>query len=244
MKKLNQFRRSPYQKKLLNFLLVSLIIFELFIVIIYLWSTLVNGKPYPPFDMNGQMSISSLLQALHLFVIGLIPLILLFKEWHSQIPPSRWFKLTFAMLLIYGAIDEVLKVHLQLKNWIPWLGERGWLQVYIIIFIMPLMVFYSDLRFLWRFYPKETFLALLGMFIFGIGGFGAEVFKDVAQPLLSLLFTQDFLITFIEKLRIAFEEFFELIGENLVLYGFLLFLGKRLNKNQLIVSQEVANIQP
>ncbi len=108
---------------------------------------------------------------------------------------------------------------------------------------MPLIIFYPELRFLWRSYRKETFLALLGMFIFGIGGFGAEVFKDTAQPLLSLLFTQDFLITFIETLRIAFEEFLELIGENLVLYGFLLFLGKRVDKNQQMVSQEVANTQ-
>ena len=55
---------------------------------------------------------------------------------------------------------------------------------------------------------------------------------------------KDFLITFIEKFPIAFAEFFELIGENLVLYEFLLFMGKRLDKNQQIVRQEVANIQP
>ncbi|MEB3339599.1 MAG: hypothetical protein VKJ25_02255 [Okeania sp.] len=178
------------------------------------------------------MTIPSLLQALHLFLIGLIPLILLFQECHSQIYPSRWFKLTFAILLIYGSIDEIWKVHLQLKNWIPWLDERTWLPLYIVLFILPLIIFYSEVRFLWRSYRQETFLGLLGMFIFGIGGFGAEVFKDIAQPLLSLLFTQDFVINFVEKIRIAFEEFLELIGENLVLYGFLLFLGKRLDKNQ------------
>ncbi|NEQ37642.1 MAG: hypothetical protein F6K40_15775 [Okeania sp. SIO3I5] len=242
MKNFKQFQQFITQKKL-NFLLVGSIIFELVIVIIYLSSILVSGKPYPLFDMNGQMTISSLLQALHLFIIGLIPLILFFQEWHSQISPSRWFKLTFAILLIYGAIDEVWKIHLQLKNWFPWLGERGWLKIYIVVFIMPLIIFYSDLRFLWRSYRRETFLALLGMLIFGIGGFGAEVFQDIAKPLLSLLFTQDFLTTFIERFRIAFEEFFELIGENLVLYGFLLFLGKRLDENQQMVNQEVANTQ-
>ncbi|MDY7003454.1 MAG: hypothetical protein SWX82_05665 [Cyanobacteriota bacterium] len=81
---------------------------------------------------------------------------------------------------------------------------------------------------MWRSYRRETFLALLGMFIFAIGGFGAEIFKDIAQPFLSLLFTQNFLMSFIEKIRIAFEDFFELIGESLIAYGFLLFLGKRL----------------
>ncbi|MGD1805802.1 hypothetical protein ACP6PL_10240 [Dapis sp. BLCC M126] len=243
MKNSNKSQQFISQKKL-NLLLVGLISFELLIVIIYLGSILVSGQPYPPFDMNGQMTISSLLQALHLFVIGLIPLILLFQEWNSKIYPSRWFKLTFAILLIYGAIDEVWKIHLQLKNWIPALGERGWLKLYIVLFIMPLIIFYSELRFLWRSYRKETFLALLGMLIFAIGGFGAEVFKDIAQPLLSLFFTQDFLITFIEKFRIAFEEFFELIGENLVVYGFLLFWGKRIDENKQMVSQEVVNTQP
>ncbi|MGK7921300.1 MAG: hypothetical protein AB4080_14960 [Trichodesmium sp.] len=242
MKKLNQFHKYSYRKSL-NSLLIALIIFELLIVIIYLGTFLINGKPYPPFDMNGQMTIPSILQALHLYIIGLISLTLLLTEWDAKIYPSRWFKLTFAILLIYGSIDELWKVHLELNNWIPWLGERGWLQLYIIIFIMPLIVFYSDLKFLWRCYPQETCLALLGMFIFGIGGFGAEVFKDIFQPLLRIFFTHDFLLNFIEKFRIAFEEFFELIGENLVVYGFLLFLSKRLGKNQLIVNQEVANTQ-
>lgn len=236
MEKSPKSQRSPYEKRL-SFLLVGMIIFELFIVAIYLGSILLTGKPYPPFDMNGQMTISSLLQALNLFVIGFIPLILLWKEWHSKIPPSRWFKLTFAILLIYGAIDEILKIHLQLKNWIPELGDRGWLKGYIVLFIMPLIIFYSDLRFLWRYYRRETFLALLGMAIFGVGGFGAEIFKDIALPLLSLLFQQDFLMLFIEKFRIAFEEFFELIGENLIVYGFLLFMGKRLDKNNEFISQ-------
>ena len=235
MKKLQESQRSPYEKSL-NFLLIGMIIFELFIVVIYLGSILITGQPYPPFDMNGQMTISSLLQALNLFVIGFIPLILLWKEWHSKIPPSRCFKLTLTILLLYGAIDEILKIHLKLKNWIPGLGERGWLQLYIILFMMPLILFYSDLLFLWRCYRRETFLALLGMLIFAIGGFGAEIFKDIAQPFLSLLFTKDFLMNFIEKIRIAFEEFFELIGENLIVYGFLLFMGKRLEKNSELTS--------
>lgn len=236
MEDLKQSQRSLYQRGL-KFLLVSLIIFELFIVAIYLGTILVNGKPYPPFDMNGQMTISSLLQALNLFVIGCVSLILLFKEWHYKIPPSPWLKLTLAILLIYGAIDEIFKIHLQLKNWIPGLGERGWLQIYIVLFIMPLILFYRDLRFLWRCYRRETFLALLGMFIFAIGGFGAEIFKDITQPVLQLFFSQDFLIFFIEKFRIAFEEFFELLGENLIVYGFLIFLGKRLDQNNKKISQ-------
>ncbi len=242
MKKINQSQRSPSEKPL-TFLLVGMIILEIFIVVIYLGSILVTGKPYPPFDMNGQMTISSLLQALNLFVIGCIPLILLFKEWHYKILPSRWFKLTLTILLIYGAIDELFKIHLQLKNWIPGFGNRGWLQLYIVLFTMALILFYSDFLFLWRSYRRETFFALLGMFIFAIGGFGAEIFKDIFQPVLSLLFTDKFLIFFIEKFRIAFEEFLELLGENLIVYGFLLFMIKRLEKNNQFVNQEVANTQ-
>jgi hypothetical protein len=56
-------------------LLVGFILFEVLIVVIYLGSILLIGKPYPPFDMDGQMTVPSLLQAFLLFTIGLISLI-------------------------------------------------------------------------------------------------------------------------------------------------------------------------
>ncbi|MGB3403113.1 MAG: hypothetical protein WBA77_10525 [Microcoleaceae cyanobacterium] len=77
-------------------ILTGLILFELLIVIIYLGSILINGHPLHPFDMNGLMTIPSLLQALLLFSIGLISLILFIQEQTYQRPPSQRFKLAVA----------------------------------------------------------------------------------------------------------------------------------------------------
>ena len=226
VKKIRKIKRSPRSSPS-PFLLTGLLLFEIAIVGIYLGSILLFGKPYPPFDMNGQMTIPSLLQALQLFIIGLLSLILFIREKPSQLPPSPLFKLTIAILLIYGAIDEVFKIHLQLKDWFYTLGNNGWMAIYIVVFLIVAIFFIKYMIRLFQMYRRETSVALLGMILFGLGGFGAELFKDLALPLLNPFVQQEILLFFIEKVRIAFEEFWELVGESLILYATLLFFSKR-----------------
>lgn len=235
VKKIRKYKRSPRTSPS-PFILTGLLLFEIAIVGIYLGSILLFGQPYPPFDMNGQMTIPSLLQALQMFIIGLLSLILFIREKPSQLPPSPLFKLTIAILLIYGAIDEVFKIHLQLKDWFPGLGNRGWMAIYLVIFLMTPFVFIKDIVRLWQMYRRETSVALLGMILFGLGGFGAELFKDIAFPLLSPFVQQEILLFFIEKVRIAFEEFWELAGESLILYATLLFVSKRRHQDSKLYS--------
>ncbi len=211
-------------------LLVGLILFEVLIVLIYLGSILLTGKPYPPFDMDGQMTVPSLLQALLLFTIGLISLILFAFQRQSSQPPSRFLLLTVGVLMLYASADEVFKIHLQLHRLLNTPNARDWLRGYVLIFLAFPAVFLRDFVALWKLYRRETFLALLGMGIFGMGGFGSEIFKyKILQPLLWIFFQHHpFLILFGEKTRVAFEEFSELLGETLIVFGLLLFVAKRI----------------
>lgn len=213
-----------------HLMLAGLILFELFIVLIYLGSILSNGQPYRLFNMNGLMTVPSLLQALQLLSIGLISFTLFIQEQTYQRPPSQRFKLAIAILLTYGGIDEVFKIHLQLKNWFSSLGDRTWLSIYLVVFLGTPLLLYPDFRNLWRSYRRETLIAIVGMIVFAVGGFGAELFKDSIQPLLTLFWTTESFSFYIESLRIAIEEFAELVGESLILYSALCFFMQRLKE--------------
>lgn len=219
---------SISERNIQNFFL-GLIVFEIAIVIIYIGSILKTGTPYAPFDMNGKMTVPSLLQSLHLLTIGLVSLMLFFRLPRNQGRPSHNFMIATAILLIYGSIDEVFKIHLHLADFLP-IEKRSWMVIYAIVFLGLPTVFYRDLIFLWRQHRQETSFALLGMAIFAMGGFLGEAVRDfltfpVTYKFLSIRGIMSVYqnIDLIQSLRIAFEEFFELIGENFVLYGFMLF---------------------
>jgi hypothetical protein len=222
-----------------HLILIGLILFELLIVLIYLGSILLNDRPYPLLDMNGFMTIPSLFQAFQLLSIGLISLTLFIQEKNYQRPPSQRFKLAIAILLIYGGIDEIFKIHLQLKNWFSILGGRTWLSLYLVIFLGTLLLLYPDFRKLWRSYRRETLIAILGMIIFAMGGFGAEILRNSIDPLLRILFNTEYSINFFKGLRIALEEFGELVGESLILYSALCFFKQRFKERQ---SGEAVNL--
>ncbi|MBW4495780.1 MAG: hypothetical protein KME26_22415 [Oscillatoria princeps RMCB-10] len=227
-------------------LLVGFILFEVLTVLIYLGSILLTGKPYPPFDMDGQMTVPSLLQAFLLFTVGLISLIFFTVQRQSSLPPSRFFLLTVAVLSLYASADEVFKIHLQLQSLLNTPHARDWLRAYILIFFMFPAVFLRDFVGLWKLYRRETLLALLGMVIFALGGFGAEIVKyKILQPLLWMFFQHHpFFILFVEKTRVAFEEFSELLGETLIVFGILLFVAKRLQQEAPVYLEKGCDEQP
>lgn len=186
---------------------------ELAIVAIYPISLSVTGTPYPPFDMNGYMTVPSWLQAIQLFAIAVIAVVLLVSRVSP--PPSRWFLVAIAGFLGYAAVDEVFKVHLKLHRYLP-LQSDEWLGIYIGLLVALLVLFSWDFWRLWRQFPRETAIAGVGLGVFVLGGF------------LSYWVFQPFDLLNAEPFRIAFEEFFELLGENFVVFGSLKFSRQKL----------------
>ncbi|MCG5059505.1 MAG: hypothetical protein KA714_16365 [Limnoraphis sp. WC205] len=108
--------------------------------------------------------------------------------------------------------------------------------IYLGVFSITPVVWYKDIQKLWRVYRQEMLIALLGLTLLIVGGLGAELFKGGFQLFVGLLFHHDFILFFAEKVRVAIEEFSELLGETLILYAAFLFLKKRYRRRQLFDS--------
>ncbi|NEO31862.1 MAG: hypothetical protein F6K36_15780 [Symploca sp. SIO3C6] len=214
-----------------NWLLFTLIVLEIFLVIIYLAGIVLIERPFELFDLDNKDTIPSFFQASQLFIIGLISLVFFICGRHSSQPPSQIFLLTVALLFFSACADEALKINYLL----PIEDHRSWKSTYLGIAVVTPFVFYRDCIALWRIYRKAVLLIAMGWGVFVIGGIGLEILKDeFLQPKLSQFFERDELIPFfIEKLRAAVEEFSKMLGESLILYGLFSYIVKRLELENL-----------
>ena len=225
--------------------LLGLLVGEVLIGLIYLGSLLWIGEAPPLFDLNRQLALPSCLQALHLLAIGAIAITFSLLHPRGRGRPSRNFLNAIALLCLYGAVDEIFKIHLQTDRWFPALSKEAWIVFYICTLIAIPTVFHRDFRALWQQHRSECRWVLLGVGIFALGGFGAEIFRFVSLELLlnspNPLATPALTAASVdlsEALRIAFEECLEVMGESVVLYGVLLFSVNRLAPSNRMASPE------
>ena len=211
-----------------DYLLAGLIAVELLILIAYLGSISVSGKVYHPVDFDEQATLPSLLQALHFLALFCLILWLLLQPRARFPHPSRPFLITFAVLVFYAAIDELFKIHLHLHQL---LAGGDWKWLYLSLFTAIMVWRYRDGVALWHHNRRETCLVLLGIGVFVLGGYGSEILKDFlsAGASYQVLTREHIFEVSLENLRVAYEESSELVGENLILYACLQFVGKRLD---------------
>lgn len=195
--------------------MIALICFEIGLALVYLLMILSAGKAISLLDFNGLRSLPSLLQAAHLFAIGgLCTLLLIFRRRMVR-PCSAFLPFGLATLCFYGCLDELTKLHLILDQ-VNWqLVYLGWLVA------MPLLG-WRDLIWVWQKHRNLMLWVAAGLGIFLLGGFGAEMLKDTITSELSM-HTTDRVVFLSEHLRVAVEEFAELLGETLILSAFAEF---------------------
>lgn len=179
-------------------------------------------------DWNGLRSVPSLMQAAALFAMGALALLLLVCRSQIQRPVSRVLPLALASLCFYGGVDELTKLHLQLNQY-------NWKGIYVAILIAIPLICWRDLLRLWRDDRPIVLTVFLGLSIFLLGGFGAELFKEhlyagvAPETTLTLAGQKQSLLFWIEHLRIVIEEFAELLGETVILFGMAQFVLKSLS---------------
>jgi len=84
------------------------------------------------------------------------------------------------------------------------------------------ILWWRDFWQLGRQFPQHTAAVGLGVVLFVLGGFGSDwVSQWVLQPLVPVA---------VEPIRIAFEEWCELVGENFVVLGVVTFVGCKLDR--------------
>ncbi|MBO0350900.1 hypothetical protein J0895_17875 [Phormidium pseudopriestleyi FRX01] len=213
----------------------GLICFEVAIVIIYLGGVFIHRKVYHPFDMDGFMTIPSLLQASILFQISLVYLGMFFLSRKSSERPSPAFWFVQSVLLFYVTLDELVKLHLGggVSSWMPISGTKYWIGIYSFLIVAIAVFFFRDFKALWYGYRNLVILGISGLVLAIVGAFGAEIFKHIIlNPLLAKFFPEREVLTWvIEQVRVAFEEFLEMLGETLILYAVLLFVAKKIEQN-------------
>lgn len=179
-------------------------------------------------DWNGLRSLPSLMQAATLFAIGTLALLLLICRQRTHRPVSRLLPLALASLCLYGGIDELTKLHLHLNQY-------NWKGIYVAILIAIPLMCRRDLARLWCEHRSIVLWVFLGLGIFLLGGFGAELIKEqlyagVSPEASFTLAGQNLnLLFWIEHLRVTVEEFAELLGETIILFGVSQFVLKSLS---------------
>lgn len=221
-------------KRAIPYWIGGLICFEVAIVFIYLGGVFIHREVYPPFDMDGFMTIPTLLQASILFQLSLVYLGMFFVFRKSSERPSSAFWFVQSLLLFYVALDELVKLHLGLgsSSWMPIAGTKYWIGIYSFLIVAIAVFFFRDFKALWYSSRNLVILGISGLLLAIIGAFGAEIFKHIVlNPLLAKIFPERQVLTWvIEQVRIAFEEFLEMLGETLILYAVLLFVAKKIEQ--------------
>jgi hypothetical protein len=221
-------------KRAIPYWIGGLITLEVAIVIIYLGGVFIQRKVYPPFDMDGFMTIPSLLQASILFQLALVYGGMFFFSRQSRERPCPAFWLVQSVLLFYVTLDELVKLHIGRgsSSWMPIAGTKYWIGIYSFLIVAIAVFFFRDLKAIWYFSKNLFILGISGLLLAIIGAFGAEIFKHIIlNPLLAKIFPERQVLTWvIEQVRVAFEEFLEMFGETLILYAVLLFVAKKFEK--------------
>lgn len=203
---------------------IALIALEIGLASAYCLAVWQHGTASDWLDFNGLRSLPSIMQATHLFAIGATCWVLLIRRRQMSRPCSWYLPLALACLCFFGGLDELTKLHLTLD-------QINWKIIYLGLLVAIPVMSWRDLRWLWQTHRATLLWIAAGMTIFLSGGFGTEMLKGAIAAAMSVG-NDPQAVLLAEHLRIAVEEFAELLGETLILYAFLDFTAQVLSRSQ------------
>jgi hypothetical protein len=215
--------------------LVCLLGFEILLVfsycVVHVLVSDINWGPIKLFvDLDREQSIPTWFSTVQLFTIAI--LLLLHARLSKQLRP---YLILYGLGFMFLSLDEAAVIHEKIIdsatrlqwNWLLWLTFNGsneaWMIPYVMIGLIVLLFSYRFFLLLWHDFRREAVLVVVGLTIFIIGGIVLELvafhFEDAPT----------------EKpyvWSVAGEEFLEMAGISVVLYGTLL-LGTRIRSESL-----------
>lgn len=212
-----EFSKSSARK-----LLLALILFETFLVFCYLGGNFSHHST-KFFDLDAESNFPTWFSSIQLFLVGQI---FLFKSVQLN-AENRHLRLFLQLACLgfvflsadYAAqIHETLGSHLKYISWLPrFKGDHGvWIFIYGLICLILFYSFFSEIQMMFVRYRRATFTMLAGAVI--------AVFGGVILEIISYQFLRDDLTSSLYTLEVAFEEFFEMLGISITLYGALIML--------------------
>lgn len=184
------------------------------------------------FDFDREVALPAWFSATQLSLIGLT--FLLWSFWsESKARVSRRLLLLLGLGFVFLAADEASMIHERLTplfksvSWLPrFTGDRGlWIPLYLAAMLLFLFKFRRDFWRFWLAFPRQVQYCCLGGGIFLFGAVGLEVLNY--QLVLEQL-DSHWPVTF----QILFEEFFEMSGASIILYGVLSMAWSALDVSQ------------
>lgn len=203
--------------------LIGLICVEMGLALAYLMVMVRQGEVTPLLDFNRVRSLPSLVQVAHLGTIGVLSLLVLWLRRRMTRPLSWFLPLALALLCFYGALDELFKIHL----YVP---QYHWKGIYLGVLVAIPLLAWRDFLWLGRHHRGTVLGVAIGMGIFLLGGFGAEMLRGAIATEIAAHPTSRLLVLS-EYLRVTVEEFAELLGETVILYAFARFVHALLQRN-------------
>jgi hypothetical protein len=210
-------------------LFAGLVIFEILLVLIFAADTLL-GHPIRPirilFDLDGEGNIPAWFSSVQLFIVGLV-FLLIGRQTNPDQRPSALLFLILVLGFIFLSADEAASIHEKITGalkdiqWVPrFKGDHGiWVFIYPLIGFTLFLAFYRQLIAMWNRYRYTTLIMAAGMGIFLIGALGLEI--------ISFQFLRSGSFPLLYKVEVAFEEFFEMLGVSVILYGAMLLLREK-----------------
>lgn len=213
--------------------LIILIAIEIFFVIMHFIDVIFGQQVWiihNMFALNRDISLPALFSSIQLFFVGIV-WFMIASGSRQQSLPSRIFLSLLGSGFIFLSIDEAIRIHenitLILKHieWIPrFKGDHGiWIPIYLSLILIFFLITYKNFLAIWKQFRHEAILMVTGVVIFLAGAVGMEIIAyqflmdSSSSPLLSLLW----------YVEVAVEEFFEMIGISLILYGVVLLYNVR-----------------
>lgn len=209
-----------------NRLLAAFILFELGLILIFV-ANKVFDNPLETFrvwfDLAGEGTIPAWFSSVQLCLIGLVFVLGSRLIDPSDSPSPLFFRMVGAGFIFLSA-DEAASIHegmtLMLRGfeWIPrFKGGRGiWVFIYLPIGFILFLATSRKLLALWRRYRRPTCIMAIGVAIYLLAAVGLEVigFQFLRSGTTPLLY----------KAELVLEEFLEMAGASIILYGAMLWV--------------------
>ncbi len=214
--------RFPSCYKSLNLTLYAVMAFEFALALAYLATSFKWGRSPEVLDFNGLASLPSWFQAAHLFSIGAIASGLLMVRRYTERPLSWMLLILLVLISLSAGLHELTKLYIPL----PLLS---WKRLYFIYVVAIVTLCWQDLITIWRSHRQSVLWIFSGFGFIALGGYGLNSIQDELAPVLASSLNHDS-IFYVYPMLVAIEEWSEMFGETLIVFGICILAFDNLRK--------------
>ncbi len=222
--------------------IVLLLGIELLLVFAYVLETIVDIPVWTVrrlMDLNGDAGLAQWLSSIQLAVIGLL-FALRASRKVMDLEPARWFLRLAGIGFLFLSADEALYIHetiTKLGQSIAWLpsfrGDHGiWVFVYGALGLVLIAACRRQIVLAVRHFPRPARWFAAGIVVFLGGAVGLEVVGYQFLSARSVIYT----------IEICLEEFMEMAGGTLMLFGALLYSGEAQRASAALTASRAADL--